>query len=53
MGLGPAGFLVTRGDDIQFIPARSSGGISSVFEKVPDLVEKIMNKTEKKKAEAV
>lgn len=48
MGMGPVGFLVTRGDDIQFIPTRSSKGMSAVFEKVPDLIDKFMDK---KKAE--
>ena len=49
MGMGPVGFLVTKGNEIQFIPTRSSKGLSAVFEKVPDLIEKFMDK---KKAEA-
>ncbi|HYV90581.1 MAG TPA: GerW family sporulation protein [Chitinophagales bacterium] len=49
MGMGPVGFLVTKGDEIQFIPTRSSKGLSAVFEKVPDLIEKFMDK---KKADA-
>ena len=49
MGMGPVGFLVTKGNDIQFIPTRSSKGLSAVFEKVPDLIEKYMDK---KKADA-
>ena|SRR4026208_667148 len=44
MGMGPVGFLVTKGDEIQFIPTRSSKGLSAVFEKVPDLIEKFMDK---------
>lgn len=40
MGMGPVGFLVTRGHDIQFIPASNRKGLSSVFEKLPDLMEK-------------
>jgi uncharacterized spore protein YtfJ len=51
MGMGPVGFLVTKGDDIQFIPTRSSKGLSAAFEKLPDLLEKFINK--KKEAEAV
>ena len=51
MGMGPVGFLVTKGNDIQFIPTRSSKGLSAAFEKLPDLLEKFMNK--KKEAEAV
>src|SRR6185295_17930608 len=49
MGMGPVGFLVTKGNQIQFIPTRSSKGLSAVFEKVPDLIEKFMDK---KKADA-
>src|SRR5690349_19286808 len=52
MGMGPVGFLVTKGSDIQFIPTRSSKGLSAAFEKLPDLMEKFLEKT-KKKEEAV
>lgn len=48
LGMGPVGFLVTKGSDIQFIPARSSSGINVAFEKLPDLLEKFMDKTKKK-----
>ena len=44
MGMGPVGFLVTRGDQIQFIPAKQQGGLSTVFEKLPDLLDKYMTK---------
>lgn len=49
VGVEPIGFLTTRGDQISFIPTRTSKGLSAVFEKVPDLLEKMMNrnKTEK------
>lgn len=49
MGLGPVGFLVTKANEIQFISTRSSKGMTGVFEKVPDLIEKFL---EKKNAEA-
>jgi uncharacterized spore protein YtfJ len=52
LGMAPMGFLVTRGGDIQFIPARSSKGLSAVFEKVPDLMEKFMDKKAKGKEAA-
>jgi uncharacterized spore protein YtfJ len=48
MGVEPIGFLVTLNDQISFIPTRSSRGLSAAFEKVPDLLEKFL---EKKKAE--
>ena len=53
--LNPAvtiGFLVTRGDQISFIPTRTSKGLSAVFEKVPDLMEKMMDKKKTEKATA-
>jgi uncharacterized spore protein YtfJ len=52
VGVEPIGFLATRGDQISFIPTRSSKGISSMFEKVPDLIEKIMEKKTREKAGA-
>lgn len=51
MGMGPVGFLVTKGNDIQFISAKSSKGLSSVFEKLPDLMEKYLDKTKESKKE--
>ncbi len=49
MGMGPMGFLVSRGDQIQFIPTRQSKGLSAAFEKVPELLEKYLDKKENKK----
>jgi uncharacterized spore protein YtfJ len=42
LGIDPIGFLVTRGDQITFINAHQTRGLSAVFEKVPDLLEKFM-----------
>jgi len=50
LGMGPVGFLVTKGSEIQFIPTRTSKGLGATFEKIPDLLEKFLDK--KKKAEA-
>jgi len=52
MGVEPIGFLTTRGDQISFIPTRSSKGLSAAFEKVPDLLEKMLGKKKAEKAEA-
>jgi len=49
IGMGPVGFLVTRGDEIQFISARSSKGISAAFEKIPDLLDKFIDKKKTEK----
>jgi uncharacterized spore protein YtfJ len=44
MGVEPIGFLVTRGDQISFLPTKTSKGLSSVFDKVPDLMEKMIDR---------
>lgn len=49
IGMSPVGFLVTKGGDIQFIPAKSSSGLGAAFEKIPDILGKFM---EAKKPEA-
>jgi uncharacterized spore protein YtfJ len=49
IGVEPMGFLATRGSEISFIPTRANRGISAIFEKVPDLIEKM---TKKKETEA-
>lgn len=48
MGVMPVGFLVTRGDQISFIPTRTSKGLGAAFEKVPDLLEKFLEKKQQK-----
>lgn len=42
LGISPVGFLATKGDEISFIPANNKNGLASIFDKVPDLVEKVM-----------
>jgi len=41
IGVSPVGFLVTRGEEISFIASDKKSGLSSLMEKVPDLVEKM------------
>lgn len=48
LGIEPIGFLVTRGDQISFVKSSKSGGLAAAFEKVPDLIEKMVNKSKKK-----
>ena len=43
IGLEPIGFLVTKGDEISMISVSRSKGMQSVFEKVPDLIDKFIN----------
>ena len=41
IGITPLGFLTTKGDEISFIPSDKKTALSSLIEKVPDLVEKM------------
>jgi len=41
VGIEPIGFLVTRANEISFLAAGKTRGLAAVFEKVPDLIEKI------------
>jgi uncharacterized spore protein YtfJ len=53
VGVSPIGFLATRQDQISFIPTHSHKGLGAAFEKVPDLIEKFMEKKKQKKEETV
>src|SRR4029453_17878664 len=47
MGMSPMGFLVAKGSEIQFIPAKSTRGLSAAFEKIPELLDKFLEKNKK------
>jgi len=51
MGIEPIGFLVTKGDQISFVNSAKSSGLAGAFEKVPELIEKFLNKSEGKASE--
>ena len=51
IGIVPLGFLATKGDEISFIPSDKKTALSSLFEKVPDLVEKMAEMKNKEKKE--
>lgn len=53
MGVAPIGFLVTRSDQISFIPTRTSKGLGAAFERVPDLLEKFLEKKKQHATEPV
>lgn len=53
MGMGPVGFLITRGAEIQFVSTRSSKGIGAAFEKIPDLLDKYLEKNKKMEPQTV
>ena len=44
VGLVPMGFLVTNGGDISFVSTEKSSGLSAVLEKVPEFIDKIIDK---------
>lgn len=43
VGIAPVGFLVSKGDEIQFISSGAKGGLSTLFEKMPEMMEKCMD----------
>jgi uncharacterized spore protein YtfJ len=48
MGLSPIGFLATRGAEIQFISTHASKGLGAAFEKLPEMMEKFLDKDKDK-----
>jgi uncharacterized spore protein YtfJ len=42
LGIQPIGFLVTKGDEINFVSTRTNTGLAAAFEKFPDLLEKYL-----------
>lgn len=51
IGIEPIAFLVTNGENISLLPVERSKGLQALFEKVPDLMEKLLAKTTKKETE--
>jgi len=50
MAISPVGFLVVKGDQVSFLSTTKSKGVDAIFEKVPDLLDRLLNlKKEKKK----
>lgn len=47
VGIEPMGFLVTKDEEISFIEAGKAHGLSAAFEKLPDMIEKIVEKRSK------
>ncbi len=48
MGIEPIGFLVSKGENIQFVSTKTNKGLAAAFEKVPELIEKYMDMQAKK-----
>lgn len=43
MGIEPIGFLVSKKDDITFLPTKTNTALSKAFDKAPELLEKWLN----------
>lgn len=52
LGITPVGFLVSRGEEISFLSSDKNKGIQTIFEKVPDLLEKIIDMKKKKEVKS-
>lgn len=50
IGIEPIGFLVNRGTEIMFVPSKNSKGLTAMFEKVPELLEKYFSREKEKVA---
>ncbi len=52
IGIAPVGFLISKGEEISFVPSDQKKGVQAIFDKVPDLIEKLIDiKKEQKEAE--
>ena len=51
LGVVPMGFLTAKGNEISFIPVDKKSALSTLFEQVPDLVEKMAEMKTKKEKE--
>jgi uncharacterized spore protein YtfJ len=47
IGIQPIAFFVTKGDEISFLEAGKTHGLAAAFEKVPDLIERIVSERNK------
>ena len=52
VGIEPIGFLVTKGENISFLEAGKTHGLAAAFEKMPDVIEKFMDKRYKEEMPA-
>lgn len=51
IGIAPVGFLISKGDEISFVPTDQKKGLQAIFDKVPDLMEKIIDMKNAKEKE--
>lgn len=46
IGIDPIGFLATKGAEITFVSTHQNKGLSTIFQQVPELIMKFMEKKE-------
>ncbi len=44
VGIEPIGFLVTKGDNISFLEAGNTHGLAAAFEKMPEVIDKFLER---------
>jgi len=49
MGIEPIGFLVTKDENISFLESGKAHGLAAAFEKVPELIDKWVDRKEREK----
>jgi len=52
VGIEPIGFLVTKDNEISFLATGKTHGLAAAFEKVPDLIEKMVKVRSQEPVEA-
>ena len=52
VGIEPIGFLVTKDENISFLEAGKSHGLAAAFEKMPEVIEKFIDKRNKEEVPA-
>jgi uncharacterized spore protein YtfJ len=51
MGIEPIGFLVSRGEEIEFLEAGKAHGLSAAVEKLPSMIERIYENRNREEVE--
>ncbi len=51
VSIQPIGFLIAKGDKVEFISTKTNTGLSAAFEKVPDLINRYFDLQEKTEVE--
>lgn len=47
VGIEPLGFLVTKGENISFLEAGNTHGLAAAFEKMPEVIDKFLERRQR------